>query len=187
MRPFCGAVLAALTLSGAGSAATLTITPDRQTYRVGDTITLSVLGDSEGAAVNDFVHGRILFDPGLADFVASHQEPLTTNGSSWAVGRVGGGVGFADAFDQFKGEPDPVDGPLLATVMLLATAPGILDYSWESDLFSDTTLVFFGLTTAPGGSVAIVPEPSTGALVGLAIVATAAARRAARRMALRRR
>ena len=177
MRRFLFATLGVLALASLASAATLTITPDQQIYRVGETITLSVFGESAGAAVNDFVFGRIRFDPDLADYVDSHQEPLTTNGFPWALSRLSGGTGFADAFGQVRGEVDPVDGPLTAMVRLLATAPGTLGYSWETDPLSNTTLVFFGLTTAPGGSVDIVPEPSTGALLGLGLLATLIGRR----------
>ncbi len=177
MRRSLLAFLGVLALGNLTSAATLMIAPDRQTYQVGETITLNVFGDSEGAAVNDFVFGRILFDPDLADYVDSHQEPLTTNGFPWALGGLAGGSGFGDAFSQVRGEADPVDGPLTATVRLLATAPGTLEFSWEADPFSTTTLVFFGLTSAPGGSVDIVPEPSTGVLVAFGVVATTIGRR----------
>jgi len=169
------------------AAATLTITPDQTAYQVGDTITLNVAGDSEGAEDNR-IYGRLLFDANLADYVASHQEPLRNSrgGLQWCLFALTGGEGFAEAFSQFPCSENPefVDGPLSASVTLLATAPGTLHYSWQTegnddDLFLD----FFGLREAPGGEVLIVPEVSTGSLLGLGVIAIAIARRRARFLA----
>jgi len=52
---------------------TLTISPDRASYQVGEAITLSASGDSEGA-VTSSIFGQILFDAGLASYVGSTQE-----------------------------------------------------------------------------------------------------------------
>jgi hypothetical protein len=175
------AILAILALSTQADAVTLTITPDKQTYQVGETITLNVFGDAEGTQ-GAGIFGRILFDTDIADYVGSNQEPLTSfnGGITWFLSPLSGGNGFGDAFDQFVSlNPHPVDGPLSASVTLLATAPGILAYSWDSA--GTFRLDFFGLTNAPGGSVTIVPEPSTGALVASGMIVAAAARRAGRR------
>jgi hypothetical protein len=162
-------------------AATLTITPDLPVYQVGDTITLNVSGDAEGAADN-LIYGPLLFDADLANYVSSHQQPLTTNRFRWSVGSLSGGGGFAEAFSQTPGlEPDVPDGPLLASVTLRATAPGILEYSWRTDGDPGLRLDFFGLTEAPGGSVLIVPELSPGPLLGLGLIAIAMGRRSAQR------
>ena len=157
---------------------TLTITPDKQTYQVGETITLTVLGDPEGAQAG-IVFGRILFDASLANYTSSHQETLVTFGVPWALMPLTGGVGFGDAFAQFiSGNDFPVDEPLSATMTLVATAPGTLTFAWETGgPDPNFHLDFFGLTSAPGGSVTIVPEPVTGALVVLGLVVTSLTRR----------
>ena len=149
------ATLGALALATSASATTLTITPDASVYQVGETITLSVLGDPEGVQTN-VIFGQILFDPSFAGFVGSHQEQLTFfNGAvAWFVGPLGGGSGFADAFHQIAGSPLGADVPLVATVTLLAAAPGTLNYAWQTQ-GGFTNLRFFGLTDAPGGSVAV--------------------------------
>jgi len=74
-------------------------------------------------------------------------------------------------------------------VTLLATAPGILDYAWqmEGDYGLRFSAALGEVTEAPGGSVLIVPELSTGSLFGLGVLAMANGRRRARadRMPLR--
>jgi hypothetical protein len=168
------ATLAILALATSAHAATLTITPDKSTYQVGETITLSVFGDSEGG-VDILVYGRLLFNSGLTAYLGSSQQGLTTfNGFfTWVNGSLTGSPGFADAFNQSCCQSSaPVDGPLFAEVSLRATAPGTLTYAW--DLVSvENGLHFFGLTNAPGGSVTIVPEPATALLLGLGLLGIA--------------
>jgi hypothetical protein len=177
MRSLVLAIFAAAAFSTGASAATLTITPDRSTYAVGDTITLSVFGDSEGAT-DQAVYGRILFDGTLAAYVSSSQVPLTSFDGAvvWIAAPLDGGDGFAEAFDQLccGGAVWPVDSPLVATVVLQATVPGRLDYGWQSEIIPPNDLHildFFGLTDAPGGSVTIVPEPATGTLAAMGLLA----------------
>jgi hypothetical protein len=162
--------------TSAAEAATLTITPDKAIYAVGETIMLSIVGDSEGGA-DSFVTGRLVFDASLAEYVTGSQTPLTSFGGAvpWATFPVGGGAGFADAFHQIVSpNPFPVDNLLEATVILIATAPGSLDIAWGS---IGVELRFFGLTSAPGVSVTLVPEPATLLLVSAGVLALAQRRR----------
>jgi hypothetical protein len=171
MAPIIRSTLAILVLATSAQAATLTITPDKATYSIGETITLSVFGDADGAADNQIL-GRVLFDPGLVNYLSSIQQPLTSflGGVTWVLGPLFGGSGSADAFLQSPiGNALPVDGPLFASVSLLATTPGNLEYAWLIDRNDFDSLDFFGLTSAPGGSVTIVPEPSTGQTFGLGL------------------
>ena len=179
MRALLIAGLAVVLLAPNARAVTLTITPDQVIYQVGDRITLNVVGDAQGAEVYG-VYGRILFDSNLANYLTSHQEPLTSYGIQWYAQPLSGGAGFAEAFAQLISiNSYPLDGPLLASVTLVATAAGTLAFSWQKD--GDFGLRFSAYddspTQAPGSSVVIVPELSTGTLLGLCLLATAIGRR----------
>jgi hypothetical protein len=163
-----------LFIAAQASAATLTITPDQQTYQVGETIALSVFGDAEGATGGN-VFGRVLFDGTLANWMSSSQVALTSfdGAVGWTQGALSGGAGFATAFNQLVSESPiwPIDTPLFASVILQAEAPGTLMLNWDA-----ISLIFFGLTGAPGASVLVVPEPSAGLLVALGTLEMVTAR-----------
>jgi len=168
------AVAAVFGLATAAGAATLTVTPDKATYNFGETINLTIVGDAEGAAdISAF--GQLEFDDTLASYVTSSQQPLQSFGGAvnWTLGNVvvpsGGGIGVA--FDQLQFINTAgltVSNLLNSTVTLQAgTQAGTLNLNWTEG--GGTGLNFFGLTTAPGTSVTIVPEPTTAALLGLGL------------------
>lgn len=161
-------------LAAPASGATLTVTPDRSTYQVGDTITLDVVGDPEGMLANS-VFGFIVFDAEVASYQASHQQPLTEFGRPWTLGTLTGGVdfagrGFADVFSQFGGlGGSRPENELIASVTLMALSEGVLEFDWGFDF------QFFDVPEPPIPSVLIVPEPSTLALAALGMLGTALA------------
>jgi hypothetical protein len=167
-------------LGGPAAAATLTITPDKSTYTVGELITLDVFGDSEGEAMVA-PRGTLLFDAALAEWVSSEQQPLTTSGIEWTLGNLTSGEGFADAFDQLLSEePETIDNHLVATVVLRAGSPGTLSYAWQVGPGPGKELRWGAPDEpldAPGGNVTIIPEPATAALLSFGLIGMTAARR----------
>jgi hypothetical protein len=185
-------VLAALLIAApAANAATLTVTPDKTSYGVGETITLSIVGDAEGASAFG-IQGYLLFDRTLAGFVSMSQQPLTSGTTPWLVG---GALRNCESLPQFRpgclvfnqvlpiaGGSAAPDNLLIATLQLQALAPGVLDFSWETDTRSGLQLMFFGLAGAPGASILVhAPEPGTAALLALGLVQLASLRGSIRR------
>lgn len=168
MRCLLTAVMVNLAAASSAFAATLSITPDAMTYQVGDTITLSVFGDPMGETAV-VLYGPLTFDGALASHLSSSQTGVPTDfGNTFITFPLDGGPGFAEAFEQVApdGSGSPGLGPLVATVLLEATGVGTLAVSWLTGL---NQLQFFGLTDAPGTVVEIVPEPTSGLLLGLGL------------------
>jgi PEP-CTERM motif len=189
-------VAAAILCASAAGAATLSVESDKLTYNVGETITLTVHGDDEGATALS-VFGRLLYNGALIDNGTQSQKTLIGTGTlvgggphAWTKQFLGAGDtnaagpgSYSDAFNQIitsngdTADNLPADNPF-ATVTLIAAAVGIVDVEWDTTT-PETELHFFGLTDAPGTSFTIVPEPATAALLGLGLVALA--KRRARR------
>jgi hypothetical protein len=66
---------------------------------------------------------------------------------------------------------------VLSTVILSAQAVGVVNASWHTAA-DPAQLNFFGLTSAPGTSFTIAPEPSTSVLLGVGLLGVAGWRRA---------
>ena len=160
-------------------AATLTISSDKSTYGVGETIALTLVGDSGGAAAYN-VYGYLRFDETLVDWVSTTQHALTSDGGmhEWVLGGWVNGCPDVSSydpgcpfFDQIGGlQPYTVDGALTATMVLTATAPGQVVFDWGFN--ESTPIQFFGLTDAPDYTVTIVnPEPGPASLLAAGLVA----------------
>jgi hypothetical protein len=179
-------LLAVTALASAASAATLTVTADKLTYTVGETITLSIYGDAEGATSNA-IYGRLQFD---GAFVNNNTNTQKLIGGGWVKGGLGSGddgaggaIDYAEAFNQVNldGGTQTATNPI-STITLIATAIGIVYVNWNTNTGSGFELTYFGLTNAPGTVFCIaetcpVPEPTTGALLALGLIALAARRR----------
>jgi hypothetical protein len=175
---------AVLVLLGSSAAATtLTVVSDKPTYLVGETITLTITGDTEGAADAEIL-GQLTYEAALTSTVASSQTQHNSNVSgAWTLGALPIGDGFATVFNQivdFSGFPRTVFEVQVATVTLVADAPGTVHVSWSSS--PGFELDFFGinlgnLPSLQATSFEIVPEPALGVLLALGGVALASGAR----------
>lgn len=168
-------MIAVTAISHAASGATLSVNPDKTTYLVGETITLSINGDAEGATSLS-IFGRLEFNGSLVDNDTRTQKAM---GSGWIKGQLDATDTHADsptsataeAFDQanLPGLTQEATNPI-STITLIAQAVGIVDLIWNTNAESMFELRYFGLTNAPGASFTIVPEPSTIALLALGLL-----------------
>jgi hypothetical protein len=178
----------------ASGAATLSVGTDKLTYAVGETITLTIFGDDEGTTAFG-VFGRLVYNGYLVDNPPGFPPPpgfprsqttLTGEQGVWTPSTLDATDTDANSptsatmevFDQVN-----LDGwsatnlpDTFSTVTLIARNAGILDLNWDTTT-PNYELRFFGLTSAPGASVTIVPEPRTAALFALGLLGLAGWRR----------
>ncbi len=159
-------------LAGSARAVSLTITTNQPTYLVGETVTVTVTGDTLGGS-DSAIFGRLVYSDTLTDTVGSSQTLHTSPLGSWTPGVLSVGDGFADVFNQSRSGSSIVLQNQIATATLTATGIGTVNLSWSSG----PALDFFGMTSAPSASFTIVPEPGTALLFGLGLAGIAFAGR----------
>jgi len=174
----------AVAAATAAGGATLSVVPDKNWYIVGETITLSINGDAQGASSAYGIFGRLEFNGAFVDILSTSQKLIGSGG--WIKGTLETNDTNAssptsatvEAFDQLKlsGGSQTATSPI-ATVILLAQAPGIVNPIWNTTAGSGYELAYFGLTSAPGTSFTIGPEPSTMTLFSLGLAGLAISRR----------
>ena len=172
-------------LASVSNAATLMVEANQGgTYAPGDTVTLTVTGDSQGASTTG-IFGRLLFDnPNIGNLAATTatQTTLLALGTiPWLVGTSTCNASTCDMFNQvgaFGATPAPASNLLVSTVSFIAGNAGTTaNVSWETDPGTGFALDFFGITNSPGLTLTIIPEPTTAALLGLGLFGLAAAGR----------
>ena len=161
------AVFALVGLAGAARAATLSVAPDETSYLVGETITLTVTGDSQGGT-DGVIRGQLQYSSALTSPGSTPtQTTHTTGGLPWVPVALSQIDGQSDVFNQARGLPATVDQPQIAIAKLVADAIGTVDVTWTTT--GGAALDFFGLTSASGTSFTITPEPGTATLLVLGL------------------
>jgi PEP-CTERM motif. len=178
-----------LSIANLASAATLTLYSNKLTYHVGETITLTVLGNPQGAT-SYAAFGVLRYNGALVDNGTRTQPTLSGPSGPWVKNPLNNvdtnandGGSFSYAFAQITLNAQTatnIPATPLSTVTLIAKALGIVTVDWDT-AGGPTQLDFFGLTNAPGTSFYIIateePEPATGSLLGLGLVVLGALRR----------
>jgi PEP-CTERM motif len=156
----------------AARAATLTVSTNKLTYLVGESVTVSVLGDSQGAA-DSAIDGVLTYSSALTDTPAVPvQSILLSGGIPWIPGVPSFSDGSSQMFVQSRIGAATVSNQLTSTAVLVATGLGTVNLAWLGGLD------FFGLTSAAGTSFTVTtPEPGTALLIGAGLVALAIAGR----------
>ena len=183
----CVAVLA---FASTASGASLSVSSDKYTYLYGETVTLTIIGDP-GGATSYGIQGRLDYSGAQVDNGTRSQITLTGPYGKWVAGALyandDGVNAYSFAFNQTSSiEQTSTNLPgVLSTVTLIATGLGLVQVNWHTALDGEQ-LDFFGLTNAPGTTFcipgdgdpcALIPEPGTAGLLGLGLVALAAARK----------
>jgi hypothetical protein len=146
-------------LATAASGATMTVTADKTTYNVGETITLTIVGNSAGASAASITADLDFATSGLVSGPVLVSADTATSFGGFIVWIVGGQQGLVQGatgdfrvFDQVGGvNPLPISNdPLTAIVTFQADTPGTQNFSWGF-------LNFFG-ATGSGTSVVIVSD-----------------------------
>jgi hypothetical protein len=181
LRPLCAlliVVASSIGIASASSGAILTMSTDKLTYNVGETVTVTVFGDSEGGD-----HVRHLRPARLQRRARGQRHPDPAAGGRrerpWPFLNSGdnGVDAFSDAFNRVNLNGGALPPGTLSTVTLIAKAVGVVDVNWFTTPNTGFELHFFGLTSAPGTSFSIVPEPTALPLIALGLLALGAARR----------
>jgi hypothetical protein len=176
MQAFFGAAALIVGFSTASSAATLSVNADKLSYVVGETVTLTVIADDGGA--NSYgIFGRLDYSGALVNNGTRAQIQLTGQNGNWVTGTLQQGdngiSAYSWTFNQiapFPNKDTALNLPgTLSTVTLIAQAVGIVNVNWHTVPDGDQ-FDFFGLTTAPGTSFTIVPEPTTVVLLGFGLL-----------------
>jgi hypothetical protein len=180
LRPLCAlliVVASSIGIASTSSGAILTMSTDKLTYNVGETVTVTVFGDSEGVTTYG-TFGRLVYSGALVDNDTRTQRP-GGGGTTLAFLNSGdnGVDAFSDAFNRVNLNGGALPPGTLSTVTLIAKAVGVVDVNWFTTPNTGFELHFFGLTSAPGTSFSIVPEPTALPLIALGLLALGAARR----------
>jgi hypothetical protein len=176
-----GIALSGVALASAADAASVNLVAVDALVEPGDTITLNVFVSTDEFEVDPTAYGAVTY-AGVAVAPATQQQFALPG--NWSLAATNCNATRCIAFSQISDDgPVPISATnyLIATLtfdVLSGSPAGVFQFDWQTS--PPPGLDFFGVTSAPGVSVTVVPEPSTAALlaVGLLGIAGAARRRA---------
>lgn len=176
-----GIALSGIALASVADAASVNLVAVDPLVEPGDTITLNAFVSTEEFEVDPTAYGAVIY-PGVAVAPATQQQFALPG--NWTLGATPCNATSCVAFSQISDDgPVPISATnyLIATLtfdVLSGSPAGVFQFDWQTT--PPPGLDFFGVTSAPGVSVTIVPEPSTAALlsVGLLGIAGGVRRRA---------
>lgn len=174
------AVLAALGLAPAANAiVSVTLATGSSTYHPGDTITLNAYVTANDWEIDLTAYGAVIYPTAAVTPGSLQQNALPGN---WTLGSLNCSAPRCEAFSQISEEgPVPINAEdfQISTLSfhVLESAPlGVYSFDWQTTPASQR-LDFFGLTSAPGASFTVVPEPTSAALLGAGLLGLGLARR----------
>jgi hypothetical protein len=180
-----------LVLLAAAGNATVSITLSASgAFTPGSVITLETRVTANAGEIDNTVFGALIYpgtrvngplDPGPAGTQSQNILP----GAGWIAGSLSCTTARCLAFNQINSTL-PLPDPINVTDFLIATNTftiemdevfgSVITFNWQSTP-STGRVDFFGLTSAPGVSITVIPEPTTAALLGLGLCGLVAASR----------
>jgi hypothetical protein len=154
----------------------------------GELVTLKTYVTSDGGERDDTIFGAIEYPDALVDPypAGSSQISLSTVGTAapgWSPGALICTTAFCVAFSQIDPDGAQTAGltdALIATTTFLVTSedplPDFSSFRWRTAP-STQRLDFFGVTSAPGMYITIMPEPATAEMLAFGLIALAVAKR----------
>jgi hypothetical protein len=165
-----GATLAVTTTDTSGEA--------RNTFVVGETFNLKIVGDAQGER-DSYVIGYLGYDGDITDTISAVQDTQMYAHADSLYISEGGPVYpttitevFGSSNDSTSPE-DPLTQIQLSTVTLIATAVGSSLVNWNGEelhFFNQTTYIPSESHLNPAHSFTIVPEPATAGLIALGML-----------------